>query len=247
MVDIILLVGIISDIHANLASLKKALKICDEYSIDKILCAGDIIGYYTEPVEVLDLIRQRTDDIVIGNHDAIAVTDNFKSEIRYFNDIARQSLVWTRDLLKNHKEEWNFIKNLPYTKNIDIDGLKFFMVHSTPHNPEDWDYFYYFGVYDQDQELTSWLDTYDADVMIMGHTHVPFIFQTDEENKRTVLNPGSTGQPRDGDKRGSLMFFDTQERQVQHVRYEYDIKSVCREVAKHKLHHYLCKRLSRGR
>jgi len=145
-----LLVGILSDLHSNLISLEKGLKICDEYSVDQILCAGDIIGYYTEPVKCLELIRERTEHLVIGNHDAIAVTDNFKSEIRYFNDIARQSLVWTRNVLNSYRDHWDYLKELPYTKKINIDGLDFFMVHSTPLNPEDWDYFYYFGVSDQD-------------------------------------------------------------------------------------------------
>ena len=242
-----MLVGIISDLHSNLPSLNLALKICDEYGVDEILCAGDVIGYYTEPVKVLELIRERTNHLVVGNHDAIAVTDNFKSEIRYFNDIARQSLVWTRNVIRTHPEHWDYLRELPFTKKITLDGIEFFMAHSTPLNPEDWDYFYYFGVSDQDEELKSWLDTFSADVMIMGHTHVPFIFQTEEEKPRTVLNPGSTGQPRDGDPRASMMLFDTSNSQIQHVRYKYDIKSVCKGISANNLHNYLCERLYKGR
>ena len=242
-----MLVGIFSDLHANLPSMEIACNIFEEHSVDQILCAGDIIGYYTDPIKVLEMVKERTNHIVIGNHDAIAVTDNFKSEIRYFNDIARQSLVWTRNVLIKHKEYWDFIKDLPYTKNVTIDGKKFFMVHSTPHIPQEWDYYYYFGVSDQDEELASWLDTYDADVIILGHTHVPFIFRTEEQSPRVVLNPGSTGQPRDGDSRGSLMLYDTKTSVVENIRYRYDIKRVCEEIKKNNLHNYLCDRLSRGR
>jgi putative phosphoesterase len=241
------LVGIISDLHSNLTSLEIAFKIFDEYGVEQIICAGDIVGYYTEPVKCLELLRERTDHVVVGNHDAIAVSDNFKSEIRYFNDIARQSLVWTRNTLKDYPEHWSYLKDLPFTKIPRIDGINFFIVHSTPLNPEDWDYFYYFGVSDQDDELSNWLDMFTADVMIMGHTHVPFIFQTEEEKKKTVLNPGSTGQPRDGDPRASMMLFDTKTRKVQHVRYKYNIKTVCKGITANNLHKYLCDRLYKGR
>lgn len=240
-------VGIISDLHSNLESLRLAFKICDEYQVEQIICAGDIVGYYTEPIKCLELLRERPEHSVVGNHDAIAITDNFKSEIRYFNDIARQSLVWTRNILRKHPDHWEYLRNLPLTKKVTIDGVNFFIAHSTPLNPEDWDYFYYFGVSDQDNELTNWLDMFNADVMIMGHTHVPFIYQTDEQKPRTVLNPGSTGQPRDGDSRASFMLFDTKKREVQHLRYKYDITTVCKGIKANKLHKYLCDRLYRGR
>lgn len=242
-----MLIGIFSDLHANLPSMELACKIFDEHSVDHILCAGDIVGYYTEPVKVLEMLRERTEHVVIGNHDAIAVTDNFTREIKYFNDIARQSLVWTRQVLMDHKDHWEYLKNLPYTKKVHLDGISFFMVHSTPNIPQEWDYYYYFGVSDQDIELTSWLDTYDADVIVLGHTHVPFIFQTEEEKPRIVLNPGSTGQPRDGDPRGSLMLYDTKSREVEHIRYNFNIEEVCTEVKKNRLHSYLCDRLYKGR
>jgi len=76
------LIGIFSDLHANLPSMEPACKSFEEDSGDHILCAGDIVGYYTEPVKVLEMLRERTDHIVIGNHDAIAVTDNFTREIK---------------------------------------------------------------------------------------------------------------------------------------------------------------------
>ena len=90
-------------------------------------------------------------------------------------------------------------------------------------------------------------DTYDADVIVMGHTHVPFVFKTEGLSPRIVLNPGSTGQPRDGDPRGSLMLYDTKTRSVEHIRYNYNIEEVCTEVKKNRLHSYLCDRLYKGR
>ena len=99
-----MLLGLISDLHSNQVSLKKAFSIFDEYSVDKVLCAGDVVGYYSRPFEVIDMLRERCDHVVMGNHDAIAVGDDFRTEIRYFNDLARKALVWTRKTLKKSEE-----------------------------------------------------------------------------------------------------------------------------------------------
>lgn len=242
-----MLLGLISDLHSNLPSLKKAYQLFDELGVDEVLCAGDVVGYYARPLEVIDLLRERCNHVVMGNHDAISVSDDFQQEIRYFNDMARQALVWTRKTLRKSDEHWDYIASLPMMKHVKVGGMKVLLVHSTPDpDPEEWVYFTYHNISDQDVELTNWLNTFDADLIMIGHTHVPFIFQTDEKTPRIVLNPGSTGQPRDSKPAGSFMTLDTNTREVEHVRYKFSIEKVCKQLKQENLPDYLCQRLFMG-
>jgi predicted phosphodiesterase len=243
------LIGIISDLHANLQATKKIFHQLDnELNIDALICAGDLIGYYTRPLEIIDIIQEKKAHVVIGNHDAISVADNFREEIRYFNNIAKKALKWTRKTLGESKEHWDWIKNLPYTKHVELNNkTKFFICHSTPDKPEEWIYYYYFGDLSQDELLSNWLEIYEADVIVLGHTHVPFIFETSDNPPKIVLNPGSVGQPRDNDPRASFMTFETTDREVTHYRINYNIRNVCKELKAEKLPDHLCKRLFVGR
>ena len=100
----------------------------EELTVDQIICAGDIIGYYCWPLEIIDLLQSHNVDVVLGNHDAIAVLEEqFNEEIRYFNDIAKRSLKWTRNRLKTSQTHWDYVQNLPLTKTITYDNCKIFL------------------------------------------------------------------------------------------------------------------------
>jgi len=243
------LIGIVSDIHSNLPALKESLNILDnEFNIDGLICAGDIVGYYPWPLNIIDILLEHNAHVVLGNHDAISVTnDNFNHEIRYFNDIAKTALNWTRKKLKSSASHWDYLQSLSLVKTVEFDNCKFFVCHATPVHPEEWDYFYYYGASNQDEQLREWLEINRADILIMGHTHVPFIFKTKDKLPKIVLNPGSVGQPRDNDSRGSFMVVDTKTREITHRRFTYDIQKVCKELKKEKLPEYLCQRLLVGR
>jgi putative phosphoesterase len=238
-------IAIISDLHANLPATETVFKLIDELDVSKILCLGDLIGYYTQPLEIIDIVRKRCGkNVIAGNHDFIAVDQNFRTEAQYFNEIARKALVWTRKVVRSSEEHWNYIKSLPITMNLEIDGYKIFLAHGTPTEPEDWEYFYYFGVVDQENNMQDWLDFFDVDLIALGHTHVPFVY---EGEKKFVLNPGSIGQPRDGDPRASFAVFDTKEHEVSHYRVKYPINKVVSEIKKENLPSILGRRLFVGR
>ncbi|HKZ40151.1 MAG TPA: metallophosphoesterase family protein, partial [Candidatus Hodarchaeales archaeon] len=133
-------IGIISDLHSNLAATKAVFNKLESIGVEEILCTGDLIGYYTNPLEIIDFVRSRTKYVICGNHDAIAISDDL-DEMQYFNSVAREALVWTRDLLATNKEYWDYIRNLPLTLKIELDGVKILLAHGTPTEPEDWEYF----------------------------------------------------------------------------------------------------------
>ena len=240
-------IAVISDLHANLPATEVVFKSIDDHNVDEIVCCGDIIGYYTNPLEVIEIVKKRVKYSITGNHDSITVTDDFQSEARYFNEAARRALIWTRKLLKPNLEYWSFIKQLPLTKHIVLDGYKFFLAHGTPTAPEEWEYFYYFGVSDQEAEMNDWLIEYNADIIALGHTHVPFRYTAQKKPFRGVLNPGSVGQPRDGDPRASFAIVDTNDHTVTHYRLKYNVDSVFNDLKKNGLPDILGKRLYLGR
>lgn len=224
-------IGIIADIHSNIYGLKSVFKELE--NIDTILCAGDIVGYYTFVNEVFDAIRKRNIKCVLGNHDAYVLN---KLDILSFNDIARASLLFTREHIA--RENLDYLKKIgkPSLK-IEIDGLKISMYHGSP-----WDELeeYIYPNYSNFQKFKE----IDADLIILGHTHWPMIKKVDGI---TILNPGSCGQPRDYDPRASFGIFDTATRNVAIKRVEYDINKVCEAVDKNGLDKELIKILKRAK
>ena len=106
--------GIISDIHGNLEALQAALGYLDSEGIDEYICVGDIVGYGANPNECVEIIRDLTDKVVVGNHDhaAVGLTD-----IAYFNPYARQAVLWTREVLTPRNRD--YLTRLPFTIELE--------------------------------------------------------------------------------------------------------------------------------
>ncbi|MBA4392209.1 MAG: metallophosphoesterase [Desulfobacca sp.] len=210
-------IGLIADIHANYAALKAVL---DElnHQVDQILCAGDLTGYYTEPNRVIQTLLDRQVTFIIGNHD------------RYIdcppqnpNALLAASIDLTRSLirpefqarLKREKTEWH----------SKTDGLRLSMFHGSPWDPLE-EYIY------QDYSDFERFSEVQADVIILGHTHRPFIRWIGD---LLIVNPGSCGQPRDGDRRASCAILDTITRQVFIKRFNYDASEPLTAIWENKL------------
>ncbi len=239
--------GIIADIHGNLEALRAVLENIksNKKKIEKIICLGDIVGYGADPGECIRIAEKISDVILAGNHD-FAVCG--QTSIEDFNSYAREAVLWSKDAL--NEQELNFLKGLPLKyreKNIDF-------VHSSLHRPLSWRY------------LSGTPDTYiDFQIMgkkalFVGHTHTPVIFEnfgtevkrlTSYElslspDKKYIINPGSVGQPRDGDPRASFAIFDLEKKFVKIIRVEYDIKEAQRKILAAGLPEVLADRLSYG-
>ncbi|WP_458186419.1 metallophosphoesterase family protein [Haladaptatus sp. NG-WS-4] len=217
-------VGVISDVHANRVALDAVLD--DMPTVDALLCAGDVVGYNPWPAECVDVLRDRVAASVMGNHDRAVVTGTaFR-----FNSMASAGVEYARDQLNDLQREW--LANRPDSTTA-CDG-RVQIVHGHPDDPDHYTY---------PKEFEPGL-LGDADVLVMGHTHVQHHEVYDEG---IVVNPGSVGQPRDSDPRAAYAILDLAEMTVAEHRVEYDVETVQEAVREAGLPERIGTRLADGR
>lgn len=200
---------LVSDIHSNWPALKAVTEA--EPDFDACLCAGDIVDYATEPVPCVDWIRRHATICVRGNHDHAVAQRVVPQGGPGFRGLARATRPMHWEALDEERLTW--LETLPVTAYVTLDGLQFFLVHGTPRDPLD-EY-----LIDDARQWEDRLQHVDADIVCVGHTHQPFELQL--SNKR-VINPGSVGQPRDGNPRASYAVIERG--RVEFRRVEYDIR-----------------------
>lgn len=226
-------IGVISDIHSNIVALEAVLRKLEEERPEKILCAGDLVGYYPFPDETVSRVRDVEALCVLGNHDFGLITDT----PREFNRMAKRALDWNRRNLS--EENLVYLEELPETRRLIIDDLDIFIAHGSPNHPID----EYIWKEDIDEEFLNRSFETIPDVVILGHTHRPYVQIIGET---VCLNPGSVGQPRDGDPRASFAVIDTESYEVEIRRVEYEIDWVADETEEY-LPRQLAERLYEGR
>lgn len=202
-----MLVGVVSDIHANRVALEAVL--ADMPDVDAVVCAGDVVGYNPWPADSVDSIRTRDAPTVMGNHDrAVANGTGFGG-----NGMADAGARYAHDALDADRLEW--LAGLPDSRYC-FDG-RIRLVHGHPDDPDRYTY----------PSLFSPRLLGDEDVLVMGHTHV----QAHERyGDGIVLNPGSVGQPRDGDPDAAYAVVDLDAMTVAEHRVEYDVEAVVEAV-----------------
>ena len=232
-------IAIISDIHANLDALQVVLADIENRQIEKIHCLGDIIGYGPDPCACLDLVMERCDWSLMGNHDFAVLY-----EPTAFNTSAEASAFWTRRQLelepdpKQRRRRWEYLGDL----HIREQDHRSVWVHASPRRPIN-EYIFPDDVITAQSKMTAIFDRIDH-MAFVGHTHVTGVF-TDEpdfyppadlddacyvvnEFEKCIINPGSVGQPRDRNPRTSYAIVD--EKRIQFIRLEYDIEAVIEKV-----------------
>jgi diadenosine tetraphosphatase ApaH/serine/threonine PP2A family protein phosphatase len=223
--------GIIGDVHSNYEALTAVVKELREERVDKILCAGDIVGYAAEPLPCIEILRDLDCTIVAGNHDYAAVG---KFPSGYFHSDARTAIVWTTHQLTNEYAE--YLKSLPLVEELNDITL----VHASLNHPEFFDYI----TTGRDAQLN--LSLLKTKVCFYGHTHVPLaIFLVDgnlhvdqggvfdlSNADKVLVNVGSVGQPRDWDIRASYAIYDEKEKTVQIKRVKYNIQDTMNKIYK---------------
>jgi diadenosine tetraphosphatase ApaH/serine/threonine PP2A family protein phosphatase len=213
--------AILSDIHANVVALEAVLT--DVGSVDGIRVLGDIVGYGPAPDAVVDRLREAGATGVRGNHDLAAIGGD---EIEWFNPDARTAIEWTRDRIAPDTRTW--LAALPERL---VEG-PFTLVHGSPRDPT-WEY-----LIDQAVAAEN-LSSFETTHCLFGHTHLPIAFRQaaggmqtviprdgdvlDLDARRTFINPGSVGQPRDGIPSAAWLLLDTQAPSAAWYRTEYDI------------------------
>lgn len=239
---------LLSDIHANLVALNTV--IADAGSFDQIWCLGDVVGYGPSPNDCIDLLGQHELLCLAGNHDW-AVLD--KLDLEEFNPDARRAALWTRNQISTVNREW--LHALP--ERVPTQLEHFTLVHGSPRYPI-WEYVLTPAVARINFEF------FDTSTCFVGHTHVPVVYRYDDEKQmataeplnenspldlgqgRMMINPGSVGQPRDGDPRSAYAMIDSDADTLTHHRVAYDIAATQSKMEQMGLPQRLVSRLSYG-
>lgn len=182
------MIAIISDVHGNLEALTAVLDRIGHART--IYCAGDIVGYGPNPNECCRLLREHDVQCVRGNHDHVCAT---LEEGEPAGKEARKSFQWTHEQLTEENIEW--LRSLPLQ--LDVDGMS--MVHGAPGSRRENLHAYVLDYYYSDERYEALLEQVPGKRLVLGHTHITLSHGV---NSR-ILNPGSVGQPRDGDWRAS--------------------------------------------
>ena len=240
--------ALLGDIHGNTEALSVVLSAIRESQVDKIICLGDVVGYGAEPVACLTMIRDLKCDVIAGNHDWAAVG---KLSIDCFNAYAKAAALWTREQLDDEQKAW--LAELPLTLTYEHCAV----AHGTFHQPEAFNYIQ--TVFDAQQSFEALKDL-GARLGFLGHSHVPVgFFDTDpitytldpempvDQDLAMIVNAGSVGQPRDENNKASFALFDSEERQVNIVRLDYDIDAAAAKIREAGLPEILAARLYQGK
>jgi predicted phosphodiesterase len=237
-------IAVLSDIHGNLPALEAALAALAPY--DAVWLLGDIVGYGPQPDEVVARLRAEGASGVRGNHDSAAIG---LLDTEAFNDDARTAVEWTAARIQSATRDW--LAALP----LRVENEPFTLVHGSPRDPT-WEYVYSAGVARANMLL------FETTHCLVGHTHVPLVFRQRGSKveavpvkdgrtyplgaDRLVINPGSVGQPRDGDPRASALLIDTVAATLEWQRVDYPIAKVQRLMERAGLPRRLSARLQFG-
>jgi len=242
-------VAVISDIHSNLAALEAVL--ADAGAVDETWCLGDVVGYGPQPNECIDLLHTREPDLVCvaGNHDwaALGLLDTAD-----FNPDAERAALWTREQVTAASR--TYLESLPQA----VPQGDFTLVHGSPRDPIR----EYLISADVARSNFALLGTRYC---FVGHSHHPFVFVEAGDarampelqaplaggaaalgERRLFINPGSVGQPRDGNPKASFLILDTDKHTIEHRRVEYAVKVTQRLMQEARLPERLSRRLGYG-
>ena len=243
---------ILSDIHSNVEAFEACVQRAKQAGYDSVLCCGDIVGYGPSPIEAIDGIRSLNAITIRGNHDRVAAG---LDEATQFNPHARHAVYWTRAVLPDSYRE--YLAKLPVGP-LDITN-EAQLVHGALSHEDD----YIFTEADAAENFL--LAT--KPLTFFGHSHFPVVFANGKGNsvqaasyefdafiavkceagRRMLVNPGSVGQPRDGDARASFAIWDADRSRVEFYRVEYNIKLTQEKMRAADLSTYLIERLAHGR
>ncbi len=213
---------------------------------DTVWCLGDTVGYGPQPNECCDLVRERADLCLVGNHDLVALGELSVGE---FNDEAAAAAVWTSDVLTQASRD--FLAALKPSAKAEGVGL----YHASARDPV-WEYIL------SEEAARATFELADAALILVGHSHVPLALRQGDDhsiagglapadaefdlNGRWLLNPGSVGQPRDGDPRAAWLLLDLERRFASFRRVTYPVEKTQAEMRERGLPQLLAARLERG-
>jgi diadenosine tetraphosphatase ApaH/serine/threonine PP2A family protein phosphatase len=238
--------AVVSDIHANLHALEAVLRAIDADPPDELWCLGDLVGYGPRPNEVVEIVRQRARICLVGNHDLGILG---RLDLDEFTPDAATVARWTQTVLLD--ESRAYLESLePQAK---VEGAELY--HASPRDPV-WEYVI------TPEAAFGALEATVAPVVLVGHSHVALAIsladggldggvapdgtEVDLRQARWLINPGSVGQPRDGDPKAAWLELDFDARVARFHRVEYDIARTQAEMDERDLPEALAERLAHG-
>ncbi len=214
-------IGIISDIHGNIAALDAVLHDLRSRALDAVYCLGDLVGYAAHPNEVAERIRTEGIPTIMGNYDDGVGFERDECGCAYANPADRalgdQSLAWTKATVTPDNKA--FLRTLVSEIRFEADGRRVLLVHGSPRRINE----YLF----EDRPMSSFqrlAAASHADIIVFGHTHKPY---TKRVNDVLFVNAGSVGKPKDGDWRACYIVLDPSDTAapVEFIRVPYDVAS----------------------
>ena len=238
-------VAVISDVHANEQALDAVLQEIDAWRPQEVWCLGDVVGYGPAPNRCCEVVSERANICLVGNHDLVALGT---LDVGDFNEEAAAAALWTRGELDDRSR--SFLSGLE--PKAVAEGAELF--HASARDPV-WEY-----VLSAEAAYFSLLAT-EAPLVLVGHSHVALVIGLDDDelhgglapvgtelqlDGRWLLNPGSVGQPRDGDPRAAWLELDTGERRARFHRVDYPISETQAKIREAGLPEELANRLAHG-
>lgn len=237
--------AILGDIHANLEALNAVIEDAEAQGVTHYACVGDVVGYNANPVECLEMVREKCKAVVKGNHDHYC---SHEHPLEGFHPMAASVVEWTRKQLNDEQKE--YLKNLKYMTPVET----FQIVHSTLDTPEKWGYVF------EKLEAAASFNYQNSTICFFGHTHVPLAFEKADSirsgffnrvrismGKKYFINVGSVGQPRDGDPRAAYVVYDMVNNLIQLRRIDYDFTITQKKILDAGLPNRIAARLAVGR
>ena len=243
-------VALISDVHSNVHALEQVLARLDHAGVDLILNLGDLVGYNANPNECMELLQTRNVLSLAGNHDLALLNVELA---QHFNIIAYQAIVWAQSEVRPEYRE--FLENLPLTR--EVHG--YLACHGTPTSADS-----YINYHFQGKKVLKMLDKgLKLRVCFFGHTHRRALWYRDIRGKvaklpltsgkivleptwHYLINPGSVGQPRDGNPEASYAIFDGEEFSIHYQSVPYDVAAAQTSILEAGLPKFLAERLAQG-
>ena len=237
-------IALLADIHANLEALETTLIAADKAGVERFVSLGDVVGYGMDPVACLNRLKEVEAVCILGNHDQAMIDP---VHLHTLNGCARESILRSRDSLT--PGEFAYLQSFSYRR-VESGGA---FAHANPLLPEDWEPLLLH------EQVTWCMERLDWQMAFVGHTHHAAIHcKTDNQiiqltsskvaigHHQYLVNPGSVGQPRDGDWRASFAIWDLDRHYVELMRSDYPVQKTQEKMHDAGWPLYATERLSRG-
>lgn len=222
--------AVIGDIHSNKYALESIIADINDKDIDFIVSTGDLVGYLPFPNEVIELVRKNKIIVVQGNHDKFIGESTLVTQ----EDLENISDEDIQSNASSYFTNWNitddnrkYLSNLPKNLTMDCDGLKIIIVHGSPRAIDEY-------LYEDEESLKSLLEFIDEDIIICGHTHIPYHFNF---NNKHIINVGSVGKPKHGSPMSTYVIVEIINKKVscEIVQVSYDLSKIIDSIKENRM------------